>query len=43
MYVLIFILKADVDLAVEAAKKAFHRNSVWRKMSPLQRTELMMK
>lgn len=35
--------KADVDLAVEAAKKAFHRNSVWRKMSPLQRTELMMK
>ncbi|KAI8130824.1 hypothetical protein FF38_00444 [Lucilia cuprina] len=35
--------KADVDLAVEAAKKAFHRNSAWRKMSPLQRTELMMK
>ncbi|XP_065371986.1 aldehyde dehydrogenase X, mitochondrial [Calliphora vicina] len=35
--------KADVDLAVEAAKKAFHRNSVWRKMSPLQRTDLMMK
>ncbi|XP_061399151.1 aldehyde dehydrogenase X, mitochondrial-like [Musca vetustissima] len=35
--------KADVDLAVEAAKKAFHRNSPWRKMSPLQRTELMLK
>ncbi|KAM7362598.1 aldehyde dehydrogenase X, mitochondrial [Cochliomyia hominivorax] len=35
--------KADVDMAVEAAKKAFHRNSAWRKMSPLQRTELMMK
>ncbi|XP_023308365.2 aldehyde dehydrogenase 9 [Lucilia cuprina] len=35
--------KADVDLAVEAAKKGFHRNSAWRKMSPLQRTELMMK
>lgn len=35
--------KADVDLAVAAAKKAFHRNAVWRKMSPLQRTELMIK
>ncbi|XP_073814694.1 aldehyde dehydrogenase X, mitochondrial [Musca autumnalis] len=35
--------KADVDLAVAAAKKAFHRNSSWRKMSPLQRTELMLK
>ncbi|XP_054726875.1 aldehyde dehydrogenase, mitochondrial [Anastrepha obliqua] len=35
--------KADVDLAVTAAKKAFHRNSEWRTMSPLQRTELMNK
>ncbi|XP_075147682.1 aldehyde dehydrogenase X, mitochondrial [Haematobia irritans] len=35
--------KADVDLAVAAAKKAFHRNSAWRKLSPLQRTELMIK
>lgn len=35
--------KADVDLAVNAAKKAFHRNSSWRKLSPLQRTNLMNK
>ncbi|KAH8383584.1 hypothetical protein KR009_009357, partial [Drosophila setifemur] len=35
--------KADVDLAVIAAKKAFHRNSDWRKLSPLQRTTLMNK
>ncbi|XP_017480476.1 PREDICTED: aldehyde dehydrogenase, mitochondrial, partial [Rhagoletis zephyria] len=35
--------KADVDLAVAAAKKAFHRNSEWRKLSPLQRTELINK
>ncbi|KAH8417832.1 hypothetical protein KR222_006710, partial [Zaprionus bogoriensis] len=35
--------KADVDLAVAAAKKAFHRGSVWRQMSPLQRTNLMNK
>ncbi|XP_005189874.2 aldehyde dehydrogenase X, mitochondrial [Musca domestica] len=35
--------KADVDLAVAAAKKAFHRNSEWRKMAPLKRTELMLR
>ncbi|KAL9894008.1 aldehyde dehydrogenase, mitochondrial [Glossina fuscipes] len=35
--------KADVDKAVAAAKKAFQRNSPWRKMSPLQRTDLMIK
>ncbi|EDW14503.2 aldehyde dehydrogenase X, mitochondrial [Drosophila mojavensis] len=35
--------KADVDLAVAAAKKAFHRGSAWRQMSPLQRTNLMNK
>ncbi|CAD6994704.1 unnamed protein product [Ceratitis capitata] len=35
--------KADVDLAVAAAKKAFHRNSEWRKLSPTQRSELMLK
>uniref|UniRef100_A0A0A1WNJ9 Aldehyde dehydrogenase X, mitochondrial n=1 Tax=Zeugodacus cucurbitae TaxID=28588 RepID=A0A0A1WNJ9_ZEUCU len=36
-------MQADVDLAVAAAKKAFHRNSEWRKLSPLQRTELINK
>ncbi|XP_037943639.1 retinal dehydrogenase 1-like [Teleopsis dalmanni] len=35
--------KADVDIAVKAAKKAFHRDSEWRKMGPLQRTELLNK
>ncbi|XP_018783508.1 PREDICTED: aldehyde dehydrogenase X, mitochondrial-like isoform X1 [Bactrocera latifrons] len=35
--------KADVDLAVAAAKKAFHRNSAWRKLSPLERTALIEK
>ena len=35
--------KADVDLAVAAARKAFHRNSEWRTISPMQRTELMNK
>ncbi|XP_039964054.1 aldehyde dehydrogenase X, mitochondrial isoform X2 [Bactrocera tryoni] len=35
--------KADVDLAVAAAKKAFHRNSEWRKLAPLQRTDLINK
>ncbi|XP_004524261.1 aldehyde dehydrogenase X, mitochondrial isoform X3 [Ceratitis capitata] len=35
--------KADVDLAVAAAKQAFHRNSEWRKLSPLQRTDLILK
>lgn len=35
--------QADVDLAVAAAKKAFHRGSAWRQMSPLQRTNLMNK
>ncbi|KRK04351.1 aldehyde dehydrogenase X, mitochondrial isoform X1 [Drosophila yakuba] len=35
--------KADIDLAVKAAKKAFHRDSEWRKLSPLQRTNLMNK
>ncbi|XP_037955595.1 aldehyde dehydrogenase X, mitochondrial-like [Teleopsis dalmanni] len=35
--------KADVDLAVAAAKKAFHRDSPWRTMNPVQRTDLMNK
>lgn len=35
--------KADVNLAVAAAKKAFHRNSEWRQATPLQRTELINK
>jgi len=35
--------KADVDRAVLAARKAFQRDSEWRKMEPLQRTELMHK
>nr|XP_014094613.1 aldehyde dehydrogenase X, mitochondrial isoform X1 [Bactrocera oleae] len=33
--------KADVDLAVAAAKNTFRRNSDWRKLSPLQRTDLI--
>ncbi|XP_072939204.1 aldehyde dehydrogenase X, mitochondrial-like isoform X1 [Epargyreus clarus] len=35
--------KADVDLAVEAAKKAFHRYSEWRTMDASQRGVLMLK
>jgi len=35
--------KADVDKAVVAAQKAFHRNAKWRTMSPLERTSLMNK
>ncbi|XP_017782637.1 PREDICTED: retinal dehydrogenase 1-like [Nicrophorus vespilloides] len=35
--------KADVELAVSAAKKAFARGSEWRKMEPSQRGRLMIK
>ncbi|XP_012226243.1 retinaldehyde dehydrogenase 3 [Linepithema humile] len=35
--------KADVDKAVEAAKRAFNRNSKWRKMNPYIRGQLMHK
>ncbi|KAL0121830.1 hypothetical protein PUN28_006946 [Cardiocondyla obscurior] len=35
--------KADVDKAVEAAKKAFSRNSKWRTMNPYFRGQLMHK
>ncbi|KPI99916.1 Aldehyde dehydrogenase, mitochondrial [Papilio xuthus] len=35
--------KADVDLAVAAAKKAFHRYSEWRTMDASQRGILMLK
>ncbi|XP_045534697.1 aldehyde dehydrogenase X, mitochondrial [Papilio machaon] len=35
--------KADVDLAVAAAKKAFHRYSEWRTMDASQRGLLMLK
>ncbi|CRL06284.1 CLUMA_CG018905, isoform A [Clunio marinus] len=35
--------KADVDLAVEAAKKAFARGSEWRNMDATTRTRLMNK
>ncbi|CAB3223257.1 unnamed protein product [Arctia plantaginis] len=35
--------KADIDLAVAAAKKAFHRYSEWRKMDASQRGLLMLK
>ncbi|CAD0197094.1 unnamed protein product [Chrysodeixis includens] len=35
--------KADVDLAVAAAKRAFHRNSEWRLLDASQRGELLNK
>lgn len=38
-----FFYQADVDLAVAAAKKAFHRYSPWRTMDASQRGLLMLK
>ncbi|KAJ8727506.1 hypothetical protein PYW07_001625 [Mythimna separata] len=35
--------KADIDLAVAAAKRAFHRNSEWRQMDASQRGEIIRK
>jgi acyl-CoA reductase-like NAD-dependent aldehyde dehydrogenase len=35
--------KADVDKAVEAARKAFHLDSPWRKLEPAARGNLMRK
>ncbi|MDK0628335.1 aldehyde dehydrogenase family protein [Clostridium perfringens] len=35
--------KADIDLAVAAAKKAFHRYSEWRTMDASQRGRLLLK
>ncbi|KAG5336686.1 AL1A1 dehydrogenase, partial [Acromyrmex charruanus] len=35
--------KADVNKAVEAAKRAFNRNSKWRTMNPYNRGQLMYK
>jgi aldehyde dehydrogenase (NAD+) len=35
--------KADIDLAVEAAKKAFKRGSEWRNMDQSARARLMHK
>ncbi|KPJ11229.1 Aldehyde dehydrogenase X, mitochondrial [Papilio machaon] len=35
--------KADIDLAVEAASKAFHRYSEWRTMDASQRGRLLLK
>lgn len=41
---IIFItMKADIDVAVEAARKAFHRYSKWRTMDASQRGLLMLK
>uniref|UniRef100_A0A2H1VZJ0 SFRICE_015281 n=1 Tax=Spodoptera frugiperda TaxID=7108 RepID=A0A2H1VZJ0_SPOFR len=35
--------KADIDLAVAAAKRAFHRNSEWRQMDASKRGEILRK
>ncbi|CAD7092576.1 unnamed protein product [Hermetia illucens] len=35
--------EADVDSAVLAARKAFHRNSAWRKLDPSGRSQLINK
>ncbi|XP_075971540.1 aldehyde dehydrogenase 1A1-like [Anticarsia gemmatalis] len=35
--------KADIDLAVAAAKRAFHRNSEWRLMDASQRVRILTK
>ncbi|KAJ8727507.1 hypothetical protein PYW07_001626 [Mythimna separata] len=35
--------KADIDLAVAAAKRAFHRNSEWRQLDASQRGEILRK
>lgn len=37
------LFQADVDKAVEAAKRAFDRNSKWRTMNPYARGQLMHK
>lgn len=39
----LFIFKADIDLAVQAAKKAFHRYSEWRTLDASQRGRLLLK
>jgi acyl-CoA reductase-like NAD-dependent aldehyde dehydrogenase len=36
-------LQADVDKAVEAARKAFNIESPWRKLEPAARGKLMQK
>lgn len=38
-----FFLQADIDLAVEAASKAFYRYSEWRTMDASQRGRLLLK
>lgn len=35
--------QADIDLAVAAAKRAFHRNSEWRQLDASQRGEIIRK
>ena len=40
---LLFISQADVDKAVEAARKAFDVDSPWRKLEPAARGNLMRK
>jgi len=39
----IYFFQADVDKAVNAAKRAFDRNSEWRKMDGYIRGQLMNK
>ncbi|CAH0725253.1 unnamed protein product, partial [Brenthis ino] len=37
------LIQADVDIAVQAAKRAFHRNSEWRLLSAQERGQLLYK
>ena len=38
-----FLLQADIDAAVTAAREAFKRGSEWRKTTPAQRSQLLHK
>lgn len=38
---LMFVLKSDVDKAVDAANQAFHLNSPWRTMNASERGMLL--
>lgn len=38
-----FVFKADINLAVQAAKRAFHRNSEWRLLDAAKRRSILTK
>lgn len=42
-FVILFLYQADVDIAVEAASKAFKRGSEWRSLDASARGKLLHK